>query len=268
MVRIRNVRRQVVGAALALAAVVGVAGCDVPDEQHQVRLRLDEAPPPSGFYDTFANTGSGDVTVAVASRNAGTLVEAPGQQSARSVRFPAHDPATTSPRAVIRVTGNGPGDPLDPGTGTFSFGADVRMDAVTSAPGTQDDGDNVIQRGLFTGVSQYKLQVDGFRPMCRILGADGDVTAVSSVTLSPDVWYRLLCTREGTAVTVSVTSWDAAGEATTVTSTATGPTGDMAPAASTVPMAIGGKLNDNGTVTGATDQFNGSIDNPRLRFHP
>lgn len=254
--------------ALSLAALAGVAACEVPDDQHQVRLRLDDAPPAGGAYATFANTGSAAVTVDVATRNAGTLVEGPGQGgSPRSVRFPDHDPATTSPRAVIRVVGNDPGgDPLNPGTGTFSFGADVRIDALNAAPGTQDDGNNVIQRGLF-GSSQYKIQVDGARASCRIGGADGAVLVHNDVTIEPDVWYRLLCTREGDEVTIAVTSWNAAGEATTVSKTAVGATGDLTPAVPTVPLSVGGKLNDNGTVTGATDLFNGWIDNPRLRFH-
>ncbi|MCB0976335.1 MAG: hypothetical protein KDB02_02640 [Acidimicrobiales bacterium] len=187
------------------------------------------------------------------------------------MRFPTHDPSATSPRAAIKIVGaSGGTDELNPGTGKFSFGADVWLDSgstSSSEPGSKDNGDNVIQRGLYDGVSQYKLQVDNRRPMCRIKG-DAGAVEVTSELIDPEVWYRLLCTRDGDVVTLEVTTWDESNQPTTVTTSATGSTGDMTPGTDTVPLSVGGKLLDSGSVAGSADQLNGRIDNPHLSIEP
>jgi len=78
-------------------------------------------------------------------------------------------------------------------------------------------------------------------------------------------WYRLACARDGAVVTLTVTSWSAAGVAQVVTTRASGPTGDLSPSAPTVPLSVGGKLRADGTPAPATDQFNGRIDNVVMR---
>ena len=85
------------------------------------------------------------------------------------------------------------------------------------------------------------------------------------VELERGTWYRLLCTRDGEVVTVSVTTWGADGTPVEVVDTATGPTGSMTPEARTVPFSAGGKLLPTGAVAASTDQLNGLLDRVVLR---
>jgi hypothetical protein len=123
----------------------------------------------------------------VAARHGGTLGEGAGRDGAgsnRAVRFPAHSAATDAPRAVVRVVPEGP-DALDPGTGRFESGADVVLDATSEsgAVGSTDNGDNLVQRGLFDDLSQYKVQLDARRPSCRVKGSAGTVFVTASMSV-------------------------------------------------------------------------------------
>lgn len=255
--------------ASALVALGVMSGCDpeapAPDGE-TVRLLLDDAPPPAGPPTTFANSGSGTVTVSVATRDGGALESLPSGGADRDIRLPAHDPTEPAPRAVIRVVDEAGADDLDPGTEPFEFGADFLLDAVSQGgSGTIDNGNNLLQRGLWNNVSQYKIQLDGGRPSCRVKGAAGAV-AVSSPAVEPDRWYRVRCRRNASTVTIEVTSWDADGVPTTISRSNTGASGSMTPSDQSVPLSAGGKLNANGEVAGSSDQFNGMIDNVGLRL--
>lgn len=266
--RVPRPSRSVIGvAAAAVLAASGLTGCDVPPADVAVGFDEDAAGTTIGLLD-----GGSDAVVAdVASRNGGAAqrVDRDATTGDRAARFPAHDPDPTAPRAVVRVVpAAGAGDPLDPGTERFSFGADVAMDEVTATPGdgSIDDGDNLVQRGLFNAGSQYKLQVDSRRPSCRVQGADGAVFLRSAVTLTPGDWYRMRCERDSDTVTLMVALLDGDEIVDLWITTAEGPTGDMTPANPATPLSVGGKLNATGTVTGDTDQLNGLIDDAWLRI--
>lgn len=193
-------------------------------------------------------------------------IDADGRSAGYAARFPRHSPSATAPAAVVRIRNAGPADGLDPGTGRFTFAADVKLDTLTATAGSADDGDNVVQRGLYGDVSQYKIQVDHGRPMCRIKGRSGTVEVRSPVVVQPWRWYRLTCVRDGGRVTLSVTSWASDGTPTTTSTARDGATGSMRPASSGVPLSVGGKLSASGGIVASADQLSGLVDNVRLHL--
>jgi hypothetical protein len=256
-------------AAAAALALLGATGCNpelvdaTPNDV--VRLAFDGAASPDGARVTTAtNHGSAPVAVAVASLDAGRVVSAsarPGS-SGRAVRFPAFDATAPAPRAVLRITNSGSSDRLDPGTAAITFGADFRLDATSaSATSDVDDGNNLIQRGLWGDRTQLKLEVDHGRPICRVKGRSGEVSVTAGAAVEAGRWYRLSCRRSGNRVTVTLGSWSSAGAFSSRSWAKDGVTGSLTPASSAVPLSVGGKLNGNGTVNRATDQFNGAVDN-------
>jgi hypothetical protein len=214
------------------------------------------------------NAGAAKLLISIATANGGVLRTVRGHLSDHdeAVRFPAFDPSSTGPRAVIRVTNPGGDDLLDPGKGRFEFGADIMLDedSASKAPGSTDNGNNVLQRGLYDNPSQFKLQVDGQHATCLVKGRAGTVQVRSGSTISPDRWYRLQCVRNGDDVTLTVTSWGSDGKAIVKSTTKSGSTGDMSPQNVEVPLSVGGKLNKIGRINDETDQFNGLIENAYL----
>lgn len=225
---------------------------------------FDEGPGPEGFFTAPDHGGGDGVRVAVLARAGGQVVGADGHDGTGwGAGFPAHAEGEAGPAAVIRVVNSGTTDELDPGTRRLEMTADVHLDAATDSAQSSDNGDNVIQRGRFDDVTQYKLQVDHGRPSCRVKGRAG-VVEVRGGDLDPARWYRLTCVRDGDRVTLTTRSSD--GFTVEATAVATGPTGDLRPAAVTIPLSVGGKLADDGTVASSTDQFNGRLDNVAVRF--
>ena len=224
----------------------------------------------SGVAVTVKNAGTSDTVQKVVTSNGGSLRFVASYATAgNAMRFPAYDGAASGPRAILAVTNAGAGDMLNPVGRAFRFGADVRRD-VTSSGTYYDNGNNVIQRGLFDAASQYKIQLDYGRASCRVNGPRGAVVLTSSRAIADGSWYRLTCRRINLAgpdrFTLSVRSIHrngSLGAATTVRATAL--VGKLS-YASTTPLSVGGKLDDDLAIVGASDQFNGKIDNPFFRL--
>lgn len=86
-------------------------------------------------------------------------------------------------------------------------------------------------------------------------------------TISPASWYRISCKRKGETLTLVVRVKESRkGSWRTVSRTAaTGPIGSLDFSAS-VPLSVGGKLNDSAAlVLGASDQLNGRYANILVR---
>jgi hypothetical protein len=66
----------------------------------------------------------------------------------------------------------GVGRPAQPGSRDFEFGAGFSLDTKSTGDHA-DNGDNLIQRGLFGDKAQYKIQVDKGKVSCRIKGSGG-----------------------------------------------------------------------------------------------
>lgn len=151
-----------------------------------------------------ASSGSTAVTTAVSTANRGSLTAtADPDGRGAAARFPRWDGTAPAARAVVTVMRRGAGDPLSPGARAFRFGAAFKLDAVSEG-GRLDDGNNLVQRGLFGDPGQYKLQVDDGRVSCRIRGAAGAVVVRSRVVVTPIEWYSSTCSRVGGQVTLAV----------------------------------------------------------------
>ena len=214
---------------------------------------------------SLASSGTASVSVRVVTRSSGTLrfvAGVPGQGG--GVRTPSFDPSPYGARAAITVVARS-GDPLSPGTQRFSFGADVNLDTSSTASktsGSTDNGDNDMQRGIYaSGTSQYKIQVDGDVPSCRIRGASGTVMVRAATSLTRGVWYHLSCTRASSTVTLYVTRWNSDGTAQQTRSfTAQGATGSVRASSAQVPLSVGASVRNDGSLKTSCDQFNGRID--------
>ncbi len=272
-------RRRTAFLVLAIGAVLpglALAGPAAAAPLDQVWLTFGETPVGQTLA-TVTNEGTlaADTRQSVVTLNGGTLVAGSavsGQGS--SADFPAFASSGSGRRAVVRVTNAGSVDRLAPGSAQFSFGADVVLDATSasSSSGSTDNGNNVIQRGLYNDAGQFKIQVDARRPSCRIKGASGAVEVTSRVSLTPDIqWYRLRCTRTvgspNDTVTLTVTPISSSGElGAAVSDSRTGRVGRTGFALG-VPLSVGGKLKSSGAInSSSSDQFNGRIDNAVLQI--
>jgi hypothetical protein len=225
-----------------------------------VRVTFDEGSGGRGSVVRSArSTGTADVRVDVVTRSGGTARRVRGTGSRWAVRLPALQESSDPARAVLRIRATGGGDPLSPGEHGFIFGADFRLRAE-SVGGPVDNGDNLVQRGLWNDPAQIKLEVDGGTVGCRVKGSAGDVYVRSSVRVQPGQWYRALCRRAGHGLVLRVAAVSASGAGPFTRDRADGDIGvvDMADA---VPMSVGGKLSADGSMDlAATDQLNGAVD--------
>jgi hypothetical protein len=246
-------RRGVTATALAVltvAALLATQPSDAAVSGRELRLTFDHT-------DLLHNSGTARLSVREVSDNQGTIGTVTSWDGTGSAaRFPRFE-LDTPPQAVVTVRDKRGRDDLDPGTADFRFGAEFALDNE-SWGSSSDNGDNLVQRGLYDDKTQYKLQVDGARPYCRVKGRDGSVTVHSTVTVVPRVWYAAQCTRKGTDLVLVVTRLD---DGSRSVYQASGVTGSMRPASSSVPLSVGGKVTSNGAlVSDDADQFNGRVD--------
>lgn len=207
----------------------------------------------AGASIEVAGSASPNVDVIVVTKGSGHIRTVPGfNGQGAALRFPDPDGGSAALEVKPRS-----GDDLTPGTARFEYGADFMAD------GDWDDGDNVIQRGLYTDRGQYKLEIDGGRPACSMKGSAGQLTVRLGPEIESQVWYRARCVRDGGQVALSVLR---IGTGETWTRTIKGPTGNIRPQSPFTQMSIGAKTWDNGHVGEAPDQFSGVIDNVFLRI--
>lgn len=227
------------------------------DAARRVWLTFESPAQASGERVTkVENVGTGATHVRIAARDFGAVTSTRSLSGA-AARLPVYQGGSAPRRAVIVVTNATSTDALDPGTQHLLLGVDFRLDSVSDGSAV-DDGDNLVQRGLFDGSAQYKLQVDHRRPGCVITGSAGRVKLFAPATVEPSRWYRLECSRRGTEVTLSLTDLTAGGRRTWRTF---GNTGSLTPSSIHLPLSVGGKVGDDGFILPRSDQFNGSIDN-------
>lgn len=225
-----------------------------------------DASPGSALSTAPIQTGSARVDVEVIARDGGEVVVTKGRDDELVLDFPDYEEANDAPpRAVVRVTppAQGP-DPLAPGDADFTFGAQFRVDAESK--GTQvDNGDNLIQRGLASDPSQYKLELDGDRPACRVRGSDGDVQVKLDKRALPGSWYAVTCSRTGELVQITLTEYGLYDRAEEFSTEQEGATGTLTWPKAQTPMSVGGKVAATGDmIRSATDQFNGLVSKPFL----
>jgi hypothetical protein len=163
---------------------------------------------------------------------------------------------------------------MAPGSRDFAWSVAFKVDADSSDHSTNsfDNGDNLLQRGLYND-DQFKLDVDDDVPGCRLQGSTGDagaVRVVAPMTVSAGQWYRATCNRFGDRLMITVVAFGADGApARSWTSSETSAVGfgSLTWKDIDTPVTIGGKLDADATLpAGSTDQFNGVVDNPQLRI--
>ncbi len=246
-------------AAATLGAVVA-AGSATAATTDDWTLIAGGSPVTRVSADSFTTSGTTSAAVSVASLGGGTVsvVAGPSGWLPQAFRFPAYVASGPYPRAALALRPTS-GGAFDPGADDFVWYAVFSLDTV-SGDRTVDDGNNLLQRGLSSSSSQYKLDVDDRRPACTLHGDRGKVVVRSSMTVTPLTWYRAACHRTGDALTVAVTRYGPDGlTGTTVRDTASGDIGALS-FPSTLPASVGGKLRADGTmIDGATDQLNGRV---------
>ncbi|WP_148256632.1 hypothetical protein [Kribbella flavida] len=236
------------------AGVDPAAVSDTPP-QPQLLLTFDDQQPGPAAGRELHGDGAAAATIDLLSVNKPTTTFERGRDGGIALRLPAYSGTQKGSFAALRVE---PEEWLSPGASEFTFGADIRLDGH-SGGSTVDDGDNVLQRGLFADSAQFKIQVDKHRASCVVRGTDGAVTAKSKLALDPARWYRLACRRLDNTVTLTVA--DLAAGTAPAEVTKTGPIGSLDMIGSE-PLAIGAKIGEDGEIIrSSTDQFNGRIDN-------
>ncbi|MFK5581964.1 hypothetical protein [Serinicoccus sp. LYQ131] len=184
-----------------------------------------------------------------------------------ALRLPAYSSSPSPGRAIVRVTPvGGSADPLAPGTRDFVVGADFALD--TESQGTEvDGGNNLIQRGLASDESQFKIDIDDRRPLCRVQGSQGVAEVRMTGEVQPERWHRATCSRTGDEVRLTVEVLDDGVGTALETVTVEVVTGDLRWDRAQTPVSVGGKLAANGEIIrSATDQFNGAVANPVLQI--
>lgn len=235
----------------AFVAVVALAVHSCVIESREVRelvLTFDQSPMP-------VNEGTANTRVVKVSANGGDILSAKAEFGENAIRLPFYSPELNAARAMIVVT-EVSGDSLNPLEGDFKFGADFSLDP-TSSGSSRDNGDNLIQRGLYEDPSQFKLELDARRPTCRVKGSKGEVVVRSSVPVDPAAWYRVYCERRGDQITLGLLKL--ADEVDWIRQTKEGVTGAL-DFADSIPISIGGKVDASGRPSPSADQFNGLID--------
>ncbi|MFT3874338.1 MAG: hypothetical protein QM714_17110 [Nocardioides sp.] len=184
----------------------------------------------------------------------------PGPGSTAAV-FPSEDEAVDGGLLALTITPPDDDEAFAPGGRDFVFGVDVLL-PVPSSRSEEDNGDNLVQRGLFGDTGQVKLQVDDGVPSCRVAGDQGVATVkAASGGLATETWFRLRCQREGDRLTLYVGRLDDEGDVASWEHwSAVHSTGTVSFPDPATPISVGAKLNPRGgLVVRAPDQFNGAL---------
>ncbi len=216
------------------------------------------------IVERIEQLGSADVQVDVVSLRDGAVRVAPDRSGEPAFGLPPFQDVPNPPRAAIRVTPLD--DALTPGNRDFTMSVEARLDA-RSTGNPVDNGDNLLQRGLASDESQFKIELDNARPMCRLQGSEGAVEVRAHDRVKAGTWYRITCVREGDLLTLSVTTLVGAGSQEVQSREVTGPVGAITWNQATPPLSVGAKFAPGGElIRSATDQFNGQVANPVLRI--
>lgn len=230
-----------------------LVGCDV------VRSHMDVGPP-GAVVTTVPNDGIIDADGTVLTGGGGQALAGTSPHGGTTVVLPDFGPE----RAVISFGDRTDWSPLDR---AFAFGVDVNLDDSALSTGTTDNGNNAIQRGLWTTdeANQYKIQADPhngqLRGLCRIRGSLAAVQLTLTTPLVPGQWYRLRCARDSAGVTFTLSRIETDGTIVELQSmTSAVDPGAVDPVGL---LTVGGKAGPGGIST-QSDQFNGALDEPFL----
>lgn len=264
---------KVAATVLALASACVLAGCGGPGVE--TRLPSDPTRTPYAVKpdlsrnavlldfdeeDPIAVQASGKVGTRSLQAGGGQLIQVPSGNGTSALQFPSYDRGKNGPRLVLVLESGGGPDQFNPAGGEFSFGADLRLDAESSEKGSDDNGDNVLQRGLFSDQFQYKLQVDKRVPSCTVKSGATRMFVKLDQSFD-DNWFRVRCDYRSGTLTISASRilqdrFDDLGLKSVQ--------GTIKPLqfSAKSPVTVGGKTTPEGElVFNESDQFNGDLDN-------
>jgi hypothetical protein len=224
-------------AGTAPAARIGLAPPATAAAVTVARYTFDGRQTVAGIADT---SGRG-LPLRVRSADGGAVRYVP-RGTGRAIAFPARCVATATTCARIILEGGDDAD-LDPGTQAFRFGATVRATAAQIGVGA-----NVMQKGVATTASQWKMQIGRQgRPNCVLVGRGSTriYLARASVRVTDGAWHSIACRRAGGTLTILV---DGAVRGST-------PVPAAVSVGNTLPLRVGGR-----NLTARADQFGGTID--------
>ena len=194
---------------VALAACGNLpGGSGAPTQSARATYPIAPSVSPAGVLldfdneDPLATTVAKRVSVRSLEAGGGQVVQVPSGNGTSALRFPPYSPEAQSPRLVLVINPVGATDLLNPEANDFSFGADLRLNEVSSGKG-DDNGDNVLQRGLFSDANQYKLQVDKRVPSCTVKSGKAQLFVKFDEGLD-EGWFRVRCDYEAGSLTLSV----------------------------------------------------------------
>jgi hypothetical protein len=204
--------------------------------------------------------GAAPADVTVSELDGGVVASGAGRSGGSSLDFPDYRPQGTYPKAAVVARALGAVDVLNPGDSDFSYGADFQVDAESEGR-SDDNGNNIIQRGLSSDPVMFKAELDANRrPRCTVKGSTGTVTVLAFISVEPGRWYRVKCEREADDLSIYVSEYLPSGDATTALREDDGRIGTVA-FDRDVPVSVGSKVARDGTVIrSASDQFNGLVD--------
>ena len=257
--------RRAPACGIVLVALLTVQACDVSlrSQQDPTQGATSDAAPAVLF--SFSHVSSASVRTVVnqgrlggrattMAVDGGRVVPTTGPRGT-ALRFPGADSSARHRRAILVYTSDDDG--LDPGDGDLRLGADFKLDRVSQAG--DDNGNNIVQRGLSRDPTQYKLQAEDGFASCRIAGDLGELTVKSTTRIKPGMWYHVTCARSGDEVSLSLQTLERG--APVDREYRMGAIGSLTCKPS-VPLVIGGKLTPDGDVVRRnSDQFNGVLDN-------
>lgn len=251
---------------LALGACGNFAsGSGAPTESARLTYPIEPSVSAAGVLldfddeDPLATTATERVSVRSLEAGGGEAVQVQSGNGTSGLRFPPYSPGTQAPRLVLVIKPVGATDLLNPQGNDLSFGADLRLNDLSSGNG-DDNGDNVLQRGLFSDANQYKLQVDKRVPSCTVKSSEGRLFVKFGQSLDKG-WFRVRCDYEAGSLTLSVSKilTDQVEELGNKTKSMSIGSLDFS---GNTPVTIGGKIGSNGElVLHQSDQFNGELDN-------
>ena len=207
------------------------------------------------------NSGTTPVDIEIVTQSGGRVRREDGPTDDAG-RFPTLD---RSEAAAVVVRSTGTNDALSPGTRTFRLGADFRLDEESDGLPT-DNGDNLVQRGLFDGPAQYKLQLDKGYAACRVAGSTGAVLVRAPMPVESGQWYRMTCMRQGDTLKLNLLKAEDGAWRSLGPWTASGRIGLVRLSKST-PLSVGAKVLAGGEIVrSGPDQFNGAVDNVQFKL--
>jgi hypothetical protein len=177
-------------------------------------------------------------------RKTGTAALRFGPRSTgKYIAFPARCAAnaTTCNRLILE----GGDDPdLDPGTRPFRWGA-----TIAAFPGQVGQSANVMQKGMASTESQWKLQIGGLQPraQCVIIGVGSTKAYIarSTITITDGKWHQVTCLRHAKGLVIIIDGLTRGAVAVPATVSV----------ANALPLRIGG-----GNLQATSDMYNGAID--------